>query len=496
MNTCKATLRVLIAHRIYILVYLIGIGVMMLALGGSELSGNRPVGDTYTPGKADVAVIDRDANRGGVADAMRAYLAVDNDLTDLDDDPETLQQAVASNWVDLIVIIPDGYADGLVASVSSEGGKTPEVETVTSYTSGLGAMASMDVSGFLSLTRTALIGGNVTVDPAQLAARFGGTGAGASAQPNAIPDGMPRSFTLDGSDLDEFAESGGITPDQLPEGTLKNLAMDDLKAATKRAVDTARDKAENHAIAVDHSAADASTSTTERTPDRAADGFGGLMEVVLYPLFLAMTVCTSLVLGVFNAGETRRRLYASPQRSSTMSLQRMATLCGFALVVVAGYFAIVLAMMAAAGVDPSSLAPTGVAMTVTSTCVYALMTVACGFLLGECGFNDIMANGFANVFGLVILFTSGVTFPLDLMPAPMIAIGRMLPGWWYCASIDDALGIGSASASGVDAIGWGLSIGIVALFAVAFVCIGLAVGRVRRLRPASFASTTTQLTEA
>ncbi|WP_238549706.1 hypothetical protein [Bifidobacterium callitrichos] len=52
MNTCKVTLRVLIAHRIYILIYLIGIGVMMLALGGSELSASRPVGDTFTPGKA------------------------------------------------------------------------------------------------------------------------------------------------------------------------------------------------------------------------------------------------------------------------------------------------------------------------------------------------------------------------------------------------------------------------------------------------------------
>ncbi|KAA8820646.1 ABC transporter permease [Bifidobacterium rousetti] len=476
MNTCKATLRVLIAHRIYILVYLIGIGVMMLALGGSALSGSRPVGDTYTPGKADVAVIDRDANRGGVADAMRAYLAVDNELTDLDDDPETLQQAVASNWVDLIVIIPDGYADGLVASVSSwasgtSEGKTPEVETVTSYTSGLGAMASMDVSGFLSLTRTALIGGNVTVDPAQLAERFGADATGSAG-----------------------AQSDGFSTDQLPAGTLANLTLDDLKSATKQAVGAARDKDANHAIAVDHSDADPASSAS--TPDRAADGFGGLMKVVLYPLFLAMTVCTSLVLGVFNTGETRRRLYASPQRSSTMSLQRMATLCGFALVVVAGYLAIVLAMMAAAGVDPSSLDLAGVAMTVTSTCVYALMTVACGFLLGECGFNEIMANGFANVFGLVILFTSGVTFPLDMMPAPMVALGRMLPGWWYCASIDDALGIGSASASGADVIAWGIATGIVALFAVALVCVGLAAGRARRLRPASFVSPTTQLTEA
>ena len=469
MNTCKATLRVLIAHRIYILIYLIGIGVMMLALGGSALSGSRPVGDTYTPGRADVAVIDRDANRGGVADAMRAYLAVDNELTDLNDDPETLQQAVASNWVDLIVIVPDGYADGLVASVAS-GGDAPQVETVTSYTSGVGAMASMDAGGFLSLTRTALIGGNVTVDPAQLAERFGADATGSAG-----------------------AQSDGFSTDQLPAGTLANLTLDDLKSATKQAVGAARDKAANHAIAVDHSDADPASSAS--ASDRAADGFGGLMKVVLYPLFLAMTVCTSLVLGVFNAGETRRRLYASPQRSSTMGMQRMATLCAFALVVVAGYLAITLAMMAVTGVDPSSLDPAGVAMTVTSTCMYALMTVACGFLLGECGFNEIMANGFANVFGLVILFTSGATFPLDMMPAPMVALGRMLPGWWYCASIDDALGIGSASSSGADVIAWGIAAAIVALFAVALVCVGLAAGRARRLRPASFASTTTQLTE-
>ncbi|WP_055426940.1 ABC transporter permease [Bifidobacterium aesculapii] len=467
MNTCKATLRVLIAHRIYILIYLIGIGVMMLALGGSALSGSRQVGDTFTPGKADVAVIDRDSNRGGVADAMRAYLAVDNELTDLDDDPETLQQAVASNWVDLIVIIPDGYADRLVASVAS-GGDAPQVETVTSYTSGVGAMASMDAGGFLSLTRTALIGGNVTVDPAQLAERFGADATGSAG-----------------------AQSGGFSPDQLPAGTLTNLTLDDLTSATKQAVDAARDKAANHAIAVDHSDADPASSAS--ASDRAAIGFGGLMQTVLYPLFLAMTVCTSLVLGVFNAGETRRRLYASPQRSSTMGLQRMATLCMFALVVVAGYAVAALAMMVAAGVDPSALAPSGVAMTLASACVYALMTVACGFLLSECGFNDIMANGFANVFGLVILFTSGVTFPLDMMPAAMAALGRMLPGRWYCASIDDAFGIGASG--GVDVAGWGVSVGIVALFAVAFVCVGLAVGRARRLRPAAFAPATTTLDE-
>lgn len=49
---------------------------------------------------------------------MRAYLRDSSELVDLDDTSETLQQAVASNWVDLIVIIPDGFADDYVAAAA------------------------------------------------------------------------------------------------------------------------------------------------------------------------------------------------------------------------------------------------------------------------------------------------------------------------------------------------------------------------------------------
>ncbi|MBT1171870.1 ABC transporter permease [Bifidobacterium sp. MA2] len=466
MNTCKATLRILVAHRLYILIYLVLIGVMMLSVGGSALSGaGDDAGDTYTPGRATVAIVDRDRDRGDIASAMRSYLAEGNDLVDIDDDPETLQQAVASNWVDLIVIIPDGYADGLIASVTTDGAsdadadaaRPPEVETVTSYTSGAGSMASMGVTGFLSMTRTSLIGEHVAVDFANVA---------------------------NGTDL-----SNGV------EGTLTGLTTSDLSAAAKRAGDLVRDDKANPAVRIDHTGESADENEAEARAS-LADGFGGMMKTVLYPIFLAMTVCTALVMGVFNIGEVRRRLIASPQRSAAMGMQRMATLCAFALIVVAGYLVAALGLMLAAGLDPMRLPAPGVAMTALSACVYAVMTVACGFMLGETGCSDTMANGFANVFGLVLLFTSGATFPLDMIPAPMLAIGRMLPGWWYCMSIDDALGIGTAATGGTDVAGWAGSLGLVALFALAFTCVGLAVGRIRRSRPTSASADVTRFAEA
>lgn len=453
MNTCKATLRVLAAHKLYIIIYLVLIGVMMLAINGSSLLGGDGSGvvAVYDPGGAKVAVVDRDFDRGGVASSLRAYLAADNEMVDLADDSQALQQAVASNWVDLIVIVPDGYADELLDSAASGGGVSA-VDTVTSYTSGAGSMASMAVGGFLSMTRTELVGANVT----------------------------------------------GVSSDTGAMSATARPSLDDLTAATQRVKTIARDKDANHAIAVDHADAEAGSAhaAAASAADRTVAGFGSTIKSALYPLFLAMTVCTALVSGVFNAGETRRRLFASPQRSSTMGLQRMATLCAFALAVVAVYLLASVALILAGGHDPSNIPASGVAMTIASACVYVLMTVACGFLLGEAGVGDTMANGFANVVGLLLLFTSGIALPLDMMPEPMLTVGRMLPGWWYCTAIDDALGAGTAASGGVDVAGWAVATGIVALYAVALVSLGLAVGRIRRARPAPVAAATTRLAEA
>lgn len=146
--------------------------------------------------KTRVAIIDRDSDRGDIATSMRAYLRDSSELVDLDDTSETLQQAVASNWVDLIVIIPDGFADDYVAA-AADGDNPPNVDTVTSYASGSGSMARMNVGGFLSLTRTALIGAQTRVDQAALAGMMNATGGAAG---------------FDGASLDQDML------DSLPEG--------------------------------------------------------------------------------------------------------------------------------------------------------------------------------------------------------------------------------------------------------------------------------------
>lgn len=157
MNTCKATLRVLFSHRAYLLIYLVFVGIMMLSISWSMLSGTSDsAAAAFEPAKMRVAVIDRDSDRGGIASSMRTYLSDSSELVNVDDASETLQQAVASNWVDLIVIIPDGFADDFIDAAAT-GENPPSVDTVTSYTSGAGSMARMNVIGFLSLTRTARI---------------------------------------------------------------------------------------------------------------------------------------------------------------------------------------------------------------------------------------------------------------------------------------------------------------------------------------------------
>lgn len=451
MNTCKATLRVLFAHRVYLMIYLVFIGILMMSISWAMLtSASGSMSAVFESTKTRVAIIDRDSDRGDIATSMRAYLRDSSELVDLDDTSETLQQAVASNWVDLIVIIPDGFADDYVAA-AADGDNPPNVDTVTSYASGSGSMARMNVGGFLSLTRTALIGAQTRVDQAALAGMMNATGGAAG---------------FDGASLDQDML------DSLPEGQVDKPDIKDLSQAAKMAAESASDTDVNHQIAV----VDTPTEESASAADTAVSGFGGTMKTALYPLSLAMTICGSMILGAFTTGEVRRRLTASPRRMVLMGLQRLLTLGGFAL-------------------DPLHLSVGGVLMTFGATCVYALMTVACGFMLSEFGLSEEAANGFANIFGLLIMFTSGVALPIDMMPGVMVTIAKFLPGWWYCTAIDNALGFGTAAETGISVAGWSGSLGLVALFGVMFICIGLAAGRFRRSRPALAAPATTQLAE-
>ena len=77
-----------------------------------------------------------------------------------------------------------------------------------------------------------------------------------------------------------------------------------------------------------------------------------------------------------------------------------------------------------------------------------------------------------------------------MLLGPKNMVGKLLPGWWLCTSIDNAFGLDAVTR--VDYGAWASSIGLVTLFGVAFICLGLALGRIRRTRPSPSSPAATQ----
>lgn len=427
MNTCKAAMRILKARKLYVIIYLVLIGTMMFSISWQIMRGSSTAGaSTYEPKSARIAVIDRDNNADHVAESLRSYLALDGEMVDIDDDSVSLQQAVASNYVDLIAIVPEGFAEHYLQYADGGTDAQPTIDTVVSYASGAGSLAQLEVNEFLSLTRTSYLG-------------------------------LPQS--------------------QRELGTAMTTVLDVANDDTKQS----------------HIAVVSSSSEDESIVKPGASAFAGTIKTGLYPLLLVMPICTFLVVSTFNDSEIRRRLYSSPARTVSLEAQQMLTCGAFGLLVCVAYTAVTFLLMALAGVSFTGLNAVNVGLSFVSLMVYTLMAIACGFLLGSSGFNEMATNGFVNVFALLVMFTSGMAFPVDMMPDPMIIIGKLLPGWWLCSSIDHVFGLGTASSSGVDYGAWASSTGLVAMFAVAFICLGLALGRIRRARPTLASPATTQL---
>ena len=254
MNTCKAALRILHARKLYVIIYLVWIGAMMLGISWQIMHASRNADSTtYQPSAAQVAIIDRDADADGLASSLRSYLSTDSEIVDIADDDESLQQAVASNYVDLIAIIPKGFAERYQRYLNETDGSAaqPAIETVVSYTSGSGSLAQLKVNEFLSLTRTSYLG--------------------------------------------------------LPSGT-RNVSD-----AAQAVLDIAKKDIKESSVAV----IQAPSNDTD-TVKPAASAFASTIKTGLYPLLLVMPICTFLVIGTFNESEIRRRLYASPKRSVSL----------------------------------------------------------------------------------------------------------------------------------------------------------------------------------
>ncbi|AYD89107.1 ABC transporter permease [Actinomyces lilanjuaniae] len=144
MSIFRTSLRIVAAHRLYVLVYLVLLSMLGL-LTAAVASSSQEDGQVVEEDPA-VAVIDRDGST--ISQGLTSYVESQGDTVSLEDTRRALQDAAAQDRVQYVLIIPEGYGEELVAA-AQEGQDPPVLDTVVSYQSATGSRVDVRSSAFL-----------------------------------------------------------------------------------------------------------------------------------------------------------------------------------------------------------------------------------------------------------------------------------------------------------------------------------------------------------
>ncbi|QYN60512.1 ABC transporter permease [Bifidobacterium asteroides] len=429
MNTCKTALRVIWAHKFYLLLYLVGMSLVMIVIGSTNMqaavraNASSSVG-RFEPARAKVAVINRDCgDQVGceLGRGLEQYLSKSAQLVTVEDRPQALQDANVSGKSDLTIIIPAGYGQRFLealedtAAQAPSGGKTlgfPKVETAASYNSSRGSLAQLQVDSYFDALRSALLAGR----------------------------GQNGSMELHSSAVFNGAAAYAVAhyADKQPHVGIH-----------------ASPKGDNRAL---------------------SEGFATTVGLAAFPLMTALTVSVATLFAAFSSPDRRRRLLASPMRSSSLNGQELTAALILAGISWAYYVALVAFSMAASGVSLTSLGWGRVLLSFFAMLIFAVSAASFGFMLAQFNPSSSLINSVGVIFGLVVMFTSGSSTGGSLPPV-MQTIGKLTPGWWYNTAVQSIV-----DTSAADLASWGLPLTVVALFALAYSCVGLMVSRLTRTR--------------
>ena len=142
MSTFRTYLKIVSAHRVYILVYLVLLSLVGLFLG---LAYGTTDGEAFEETSTRVAVIDRDDSELSRALTVRALDG--NVRVDVEDEKRAIQDALARDTASYLLVIPEGWGEGLVDAAQA-GEDAPSLETYVSYRSGEGRLLDIEVTGY------------------------------------------------------------------------------------------------------------------------------------------------------------------------------------------------------------------------------------------------------------------------------------------------------------------------------------------------------------
>ena len=159
MSTFRTSLRIVAAHRAYVLVYLVLLSMLGLLTGLARSEGSSHQVKQAT---ASVAVIDRDGST--ISRGIKDYIESVGEAKPLEDSTRAIQDATAQNRISYILIIPAGYGEALQQAARGGGGP-PQMDTVIGYESASGAL--MDVRADSYVGKVADYLSALTDDPAR-----------------------------------------------------------------------------------------------------------------------------------------------------------------------------------------------------------------------------------------------------------------------------------------------------------------------------------------
>ena len=142
MSTFKTCVRVVAAHRLYILIYLVLLSVFGLLTG---MARSEDDSSQVTTATASVAVIDRDDST--ISRGVKDYVESVGKVQPLEDSTQAIQDATAQNRVNYVLIIPAGYGQRL-QQATRQGIEPPRMDTVIGYESASGALMNVRTDSY------------------------------------------------------------------------------------------------------------------------------------------------------------------------------------------------------------------------------------------------------------------------------------------------------------------------------------------------------------
>lgn len=103
---------------------------------------------THESFDAEIAIIDRDEST--ISEGLAAYLGDTATLVDVDDNTQSIQDALAQSKADAVIIVDEGFGESLMKA-AHDGADVPEVHVAYGTDMQQGALAMSEATGWLSL---------------------------------------------------------------------------------------------------------------------------------------------------------------------------------------------------------------------------------------------------------------------------------------------------------------------------------------------------------